>query len=159
MYTGLNRGTFAQVFPIYQSLPEGLARAIFIQCLVTECHPLDDGNGRLARVMMNAELVSAEEVKIIVSTVHRDSYLNGIRDAIRNNKFRTITKVFLDLHGYTHSGEWLDYSEPRTTLETHFAHRLPDQGVAVFNREISSSIDRGIINIIQLRLNWGSQTN
>ncbi|MCP4986495.1 MAG: cell filamentation protein Fic [Colwellia sp.] len=130
-------GTFAQAFPIYQSLPEGLARAIFIQFLITECHPFDDGNGRLARIMMNAELVSAEEVKIIVPTVHRDSYLNGLRDASRNNKFRTITKVFSDLHGYTHSVEWVDYSEARTTLENHFAHKLPDQGVAVFNREIS----------------------
>ena len=130
-------GTFAQAFPIYQSVPDGLAKAIFIQFLVTECHPFDDGNGRLARIMMNAELVSAEEVKIIVPTVHRDSYLNGLRDATRNNKFRTITKVFSDLHGYTHSVEWGDYSEARTTLENHFAHKLPDQGVAVFNREIS----------------------
>ena len=130
-------GTFARAFSIYQSLPKGLARAIFIQFLVTECHPFDDGNGRLARIMMNAELVSGEEIKIIVPTVHRDSYLNGLRDATRNNKFRTITKVFSDLHGYTDSIEWGDYSEARTTLETHFAHKLPDQGVAVFNREIS----------------------
>ncbi|MFT5707378.1 MAG: hypothetical protein ACI9ES_001669 [Oceanospirillaceae bacterium] len=130
-------GTFAQAFPIYQSLPKGLARAIFIQFLVAECHPFDDGNGRLARIMMNAELVSAQEVKIIVPTVHRDSYLNGLRGATRNSKFRTITKVFSDLHGYTNAIEWEDYSDARTTLETHFAHKLPDQGVAVFNREIS----------------------
>ncbi len=130
-------GTFAQAFPIYQSLPEGLARAIFMQFLVSECHPFDDGNGRLARIMMNAELVSAEEVKIIVPTVHRDSYLNGLRDATRNSKFRTITKVFSDLHGYTSAIEWGDYSDARITLEAHFAHKLPDQGVAVFNREIS----------------------
>jgi hypothetical protein len=37
-------GTFAKAFPIYQSLPEGLARAIFIQFLISECHPFDDGN-------------------------------------------------------------------------------------------------------------------
>ena len=130
-------GTFAQAFPIYESLPKGLARAIFIQFLVSECHPFDDGNGRLARIMMNAELVSAEQVKIIVPTVHRDSYLNGLRDATRNSKFRTITKVFSDLHGYASSIEWGDYSDAKTTLEAHFSHKLPDQGVAVFNREIS----------------------
>lgn len=130
-------GTFAQAFPLYQSLPEGLARAIFIQFLVTECHPFDDGNGRLARIMMNAELVTIEEVKIIVPTVHRDSYLNGLRAATRSNKFRTIAKVFSDLHGYTNSIEWSDYLEARATLEIDFAHKLPDQGVAVFNRKIS----------------------
>lgn len=129
--------TLARAFPIYQNLPNGLARAIFMQFLVSECHPFDDGNGRIARIMMNAELVSAEEIKIIVPTVHRDSYLNGLRAATRTNRFRTMTKVFSDLQGYTHSIEWADYSEARITLEAHFAHKLPDFGVAVFNREIS----------------------
>lgn len=130
-------GTFAQAFSIYQSLPVGLVSAIFMQFLVSECHPFDDGNGRLARIMMNAELVHAEEMKIIVPTVHRDSYLNGLRDATRNNKFRTITKVFSDLHGYTNSIDFRDYSEAKANLESHFANKLPDQGVAVFNRQIS----------------------
>lgn len=46
--------------------------------------------------------------------------------------------MLLDLHGYTHSIEWGDYSEARTTLETHFAYKLPDQGIAVFNSNIST---------------------
>jgi hypothetical protein len=130
-------GTIIHAFPIYQSLPEGLARAILIQFIVSECHPFDDGNGRLARIMMNAELVSAGQLKIIVPTVHRDSYLNGLRHATRNSKFRTITKVFSDLHGYTNSIEWGDYAEARATLQSHYANKLPDQGVAVFNRQLS----------------------
>jgi hypothetical protein len=72
-----------------------------------------------------------------VSRPYQYSYLNGLRGATRSNKFRTITKVFSDLHGYTNSIEWGDYSEARATLETHLAHKLPDQGVAVFNRQIS----------------------
>ena len=86
---------------------------------------------------MNAELVNAEEYKIIVPTVHRDSYLNGLRHATRINKFRTITKVFSDLHAYTSSIEWGDYGEARATLESHFANKIPDHGVAVFNRQLS----------------------
>ena len=31
--------------------------------LISEVHPFDDGNGRIARVMMNAELVSAADVR------------------------------------------------------------------------------------------------
>jgi hypothetical protein len=57
--------------------------------------------------------------------------------ARRSNKFRTITKVLSDLHGYTNAMECGDYLEARATLETHLAHKLPDQGVAVFNRQIS----------------------
>lgn len=131
-------GTLAQAFPLYQQLTPGIARAIFMQFIITECHPFDDGNGRLARIMMNAELVCTEQHKIIVPTVHRDSYLNGLRQATRSGRFRTITKVFTDLQAYTGSIPWEDYGEARATLESHYADRLPDEGVAVFNKQIST---------------------
>jgi len=130
-------GTLSQAFGLYLSLPEGLHRAIFMQFLIAEVHPFDDGNGRLARIMMNAELVNVDQFKIIVPTVHRDSYLNGLRDATRRQRFRTMTKVFSDLQGYTASINWSDYGEARATLEEHCADKLPDQGVPIFNRHIS----------------------
>ena len=130
-------GTFTQAFPIYQSLPAGLPRAIFMQFLVAEVHPHDDGNGRLSRIMLNAELVANEEHKIIIPTVHRESYLNGLRQATRSGKFRTLTKVFANMQAYTESIDWSDYGEARDTLERHMADKLPDQGVATFNREIA----------------------
>ena len=130
-------GTLEQGFSVYETLPEGFLRAIFMQFLVAECHPFDDGNGRLSRIMMNAELVATEQHKIIVPTVHRDSYLNGLRQATRNGRFRVITKVFADLQSYTSAIPWEDYGEARDTLESHFADKLPDTGVAVFNKQIS----------------------
>ena len=60
-----------------------------------------------------------------------------IRKKIQISAPLTIAKVFSDLHGYTNSREWSDYLEARATLEIDFAHKLPDQGVAVFNRTIS----------------------
>ena len=130
-------GTIAQAFTYYQQLPPGLQRAIFIQFIVTECHPFDDGNGRLARIMMNAELVTQEQFKIIVPTVHRESYLNGLRQASRSGRFRTLCKIFADLQAYTSIIPWLDYAEARSTLESHCADKLPDDGVAVFNKQIA----------------------
>jgi fido (protein-threonine AMPylation protein) len=130
-------GTLIQTFPLYQQLPPGIAKAVFMQFMVAECHPFDDGNGRLARIMMNAELVSAEQHKIIVPTVHRESYLNGLRQATGSGRFRTITKVFTDLQAYTSNLPWEEYGEVRGTLESHYADRLADEGVAVFNNQIS----------------------
>jgi hypothetical protein len=130
-------GTLTQAFPLYQQLPPGIARAIFIQFLVAECHPFDDGNGRLARIMMNAELVSQEQYKIIVPTVHRDSYLNGLRQATRVGRFRTITKVFADLQAYTSIIPWEEYGDARAMLQSHCADKLPDDGVAIFNKKIA----------------------
>lgn len=129
-------GTLTQAFAIYKSVPEGLARAIFLQFLVSECHPFDDGNGRLSRIMMNAELHAAGEYKLIVPTVHRDSYLNGLRKATRDGNFKTLVKVFYQLQRYTASIDWADYGEARDTLEAHKAHLLPDEGIADFNRQI-----------------------
>ncbi len=129
-------GTLTQGFKLYQTVSPGLARAIFIQFLVSECHPFDDGNGRLSRIMLNAELHAAEQHKLIVPTVHRESYLNGLRQATREGKFRTLVKVFFQLQRYTAALEWSDYGEVRKQLESHKAHRLPDEGLAEFNRHI-----------------------
>ena len=43
--------------------------AAFMLFLVSEVHPFIDGNGRVARIMMNAELVAGGQVKILIPTV------------------------------------------------------------------------------------------
>ncbi|QIB65342.1 Fic family protein [Kineobactrum salinum] len=129
-------GTITQGFGIYEKLPKGMQRAIFMQFLITECHPFDDGNGRLSRIFLNAELHTDQQYKLIVPTVHRDSYLNSLRQATREGKFRTLTKVFFQLQKYAASLNWNDYGDVREQLEEHKAHLLPDEGVAVFNQQI-----------------------
>ncbi len=129
-------GTLTKAFEIYEALPKGLESAIFMQFMISECHPFDDGNGRLSRIMMNRELHSADLHKIIVPTVHRDSYLNGLRQATREGKFATIAKVFYQLQHYSASIDWIVYGDARDVLEGHKAHLLPDDGVTTFNRVI-----------------------
>ena len=72
-------GTLQQGFEFYRSLEAPLSRAIMMMFLVTEVHPFADGNGRLARIMMNAELVAAGEDRIVIPTVFRDNYLAASR--------------------------------------------------------------------------------
>ncbi|KGK42878.1 Fic family protein [Nitrincola sp. A-D6] len=129
-------GTLTQGFSLYQNLPVGMPRAIFMQFLIAECHPFDDGNGRVSRIMMNAELHADEQYKLLVPTVHRESYLNGLRQASREGRFKTLAKVFYQLQHYSASIDWLDYGEARDQLEAHQAHLHPDQGIAEFNRHI-----------------------
>lgn len=73
------RGTLRQAFPLLHNLADPFHRAAFAMFLVSEVHPFDDGNGRLSRVMMNAELVKADAVPIIVPTVFRSNYLAALR--------------------------------------------------------------------------------
>ena len=47
--------------------------------LVAEVHPFNDGNGRIARAMMNAELIAGGMTRIIIPSVFRGEYLSGLR--------------------------------------------------------------------------------
>ena len=71
-------GTLARGFEFYPSLETPLARAIFMMFLVSEVHPFADGNGRIARIMMNAELVANGEERIIIP-IFRSNYLSALK--------------------------------------------------------------------------------
>jgi Fic family protein len=75
----LVKGTLAQGFSFYNSLSDPLARALFMMYLVSEVHPFDDGNGRTARVMMNAELVAAGVCRIIIPSLYRNEYIASLK--------------------------------------------------------------------------------
>ena len=75
----LVKGTLAQGFTFYNSLSDPLARALFMMYLVSEIHPFDDGNGRTARAMMNAELVAAGVCRIIIPSVYRNEYIASLK--------------------------------------------------------------------------------
>lgn len=72
-------GTLRQGFGMYQALDVPFARALFIMFLIAEVHPFVDGNGRIARVMMNAELISEGQARIIIPSVYRNEYVNSLK--------------------------------------------------------------------------------
>ncbi|MBK5192315.1 MAG: Fic family protein [Flavobacteriaceae bacterium] len=81
----LVRGTLIKGFDYYQASQEPFAKAAYIMFMISEIHPFLDGNGRIARVMMNAELVKANQTRIIIPTVYRDDYLGALRRLTRND--------------------------------------------------------------------------
>ena len=81
----LVRGTLIKGFDYYQALQDPFAKAAYIMFMISEIHPFLDGNGRIARVMMNAELVKANQTRIIIPTVYRDDYLGALRRLTRND--------------------------------------------------------------------------
>ena len=81
----LVRGTILKGFDYYQALQEPFAKAAYIMFMISEIHPFLDGNGRIARVMMNAELVKANQTRILIPTVYRDDYLGALRRLTRND--------------------------------------------------------------------------
>lgn len=81
----LTRGTLIKGFEFYNALQKPFAKAVFMMFMISEIHPFIDGNGRMARVMMNAELSHSGEAKIIIPTVFRNDYLLALRKLSRQN--------------------------------------------------------------------------
>lgn len=81
---GQVRGTLREGFRLLAGLDEPLARAVFVHFLIADVHPFADGNGRISRIMMTAELVRAGLARIIIPTVFRDDYLGAMRALTRH---------------------------------------------------------------------------
>ena len=71
-------GTLRRGFDQFDSVTDPLHRAVALMLLITECHPFDDGNGRLARIVSNGVLSAAGQVRIVIPTVYRNNYLAGL---------------------------------------------------------------------------------
>ena len=52
--------------------------------MVSEIHLFLGGNGRIARVTMNAELVRAKQTRMTIPTVYRGDYLKALRRLTTN---------------------------------------------------------------------------
>ena len=76
-------GTLSKGFELYRALEDSSARAMYMMFLVAEVHPFADGNGRIARIMMNAELVHGHRSRVIIPTVYREDYLLALRTLSR----------------------------------------------------------------------------
>ncbi|HEX6450231.1 MAG TPA: Fic family protein [Trebonia sp.] len=98
---GLVAGTLRAGWEELASLDTAFERAVYMMFLVSEVHPFDDGNGRLARVMMNAELATGGQSRIIVPTVFRDDYLGGLRQMTRQHESGVLIKALRYAHDYT----------------------------------------------------------
>lgn len=112
--TGLNRaggtvfvapemveGTLEKGFEFYRSLPDPFARAVYMMFLTAEVHPFTDGNGRVARIMMNAELVAASEQRIIIPIVYRNNYLAALKSLSNHSDGRPLIRVLDFAQRYT----------------------------------------------------------
>lgn len=80
-------GTLKEGFETLGSLTHPLARGIFVHTLLVLVHPFNDGNGRTSRIMMTKELVGGGQARIVVPSVFRDDYINGIKSLVAAPNF------------------------------------------------------------------------
>ena len=124
----LVRGTLTRGFNYYKILTDPFARAAYMMFIVSEVHPFEDGNGRIARVMMNSELVNRNQYKIIVPTVYREDYLLTLKKLTRDKDPVPYVEMFTKAHRFSANLHNDNYDELYKYLETHNAFSEPDEG-------------------------------
>ena len=121
-------GTLIEGFRIYDRLTEPLHRAIFMMFLVSEVHPFADGNGRVARVMMNAELAAAQQVRVLIPIIYRSNYISALRALSTNAWPEPIIKTLGFAQRYVAAIPWIDIKQARAVLTRTNAFVRPEQG-------------------------------
>jgi hypothetical protein len=123
----LVEGTLTKGFEIYRGLTCPLHRAVFMMFLISEVHPFADGNGRVARIMMNAELVASAESRIIVPTVFRNNYLAALKALSQNRITGAIIRTLDFAQRYTAAVDFADLDRARLVLDRTHAFIDPNE--------------------------------
>lgn len=123
----LVKGTLIKGFDFYQALTHPFARATYMMFMVSEVHPFLDGNGRMARVMMNAELVKQGQAKIIIPTVFRDDYMVALRRLTRQHDPAPYLRMLQRAHEFSATIVGDDMDAMKSLLEKSNAFKEHDQ--------------------------------
>ena len=110
-------GTLEKGFALHGSLESPFERAIYMMFLVSEVHPFADGNGRIARVMMNAELVAGAEERVIIPTVLGGNYLAALRALSRTGRPEPLVRVLDYAQRWTIAVDWSSLEVAERELE------------------------------------------
>ena len=110
-------GTLAQGLRVCRSLETPFHRAVFMMFLIAEVHPFADGNGRVARIMMNAELAAVGEERIIVPTVYRTNYLSALKALSQTGRPEPLIRMLDYAQRWTAAVDWRALEETRHELE------------------------------------------
>ena len=125
----LVEGTLIRGFEVINQLTDPFTRAVGMMALITECHPFDDGNGRVARLTSNAELSVAGQVRFIIPTSYRNDYIAALSGFSNEaGAGQSLISVLGFAQKWTSYVDWSDFEGARVTLEN--CNAFVDPGVA-----------------------------
>ena len=121
------RGTLLKAFGLYNALTHPMARAIMMHVIIAEVHPFDDGNGRMARIMMNAELVNQRQSKVIIPNVFRDDYILALKKFSHQRDISTLVQVIDKMQQYAVRIPCDTFDDAHAFLTSTNAYKEPDE--------------------------------
>jgi hypothetical protein len=124
----LVHGTLRRGFDCLAGLTDPFQRAVALMFLIAECHPFDDGNGRLARLVANATLSNAGQMRIVIAPVYRGNYLAGMTGMSANGRAEALHAVLDFAQRWTAAMDWGDFAH--ADAELHAVHAYLDPAAA-----------------------------
>jgi prophage maintenance system killer protein len=121
-------GTLKQGFRYYAALTDPMAKAIFIMFMVSEVHPFTDGNGRLSRIMGNAELFKSGLSRIIVPTVFREDYIGSLKRFTNRKDPDAFIRVMDKLQHFSNNIFGENFEELNNYIKETNAYKEPPEG-------------------------------
>jgi hypothetical protein len=119
-------GTLRRGFDVFSSVTDPMQRAVALMLLITECHPFDDGNGRLARIISNGVLTAAGQVRIVIPTVYRNNYLAGLAGVSNGNgRGESLIAVLRFAQKWTAAVDWMAFEATDEQLRRLDAYMDP----------------------------------
>ncbi len=93
--------------------------------VISEVHPFRDGNGRVARVFMNAELVADGQKRVIIPTVYREDYLLTLKAATNRRGFGGFLSMLDRAQEFVSRVDFASYDLAKVELEQANAFESP----------------------------------
>jgi hypothetical protein len=122
-------GTLRQGFGMLQALEAPFARALFTMFLVSEVHPFMDGNGRMARLMMNAELIAAGQCRLFIPSVFRNEYIGSLKRLTNHADPDAFLRVMGTAQEFVSRIAFADLHEARRQLDDCNAFADPAENI------------------------------
>jgi hypothetical protein len=120
-------GTLVAGSKLAIEVPEGLARAIFYSILLRRVQPFDRGSDKLAHLLMNAELSSVGEARIVVPTRMREHLQIAGERLLRQGDPERYIRLLVALQRWSAA---LDFSDLNRLLTRLAAMRAFDRAQA-----------------------------
>ena len=111
---GRIESTLAAGSTVALAVPEGLARAIFYRVLLWLVQPFERANERMTHLLMNAELSSVGEARIVVPARMRDRLVHSRKQLMREGDPDRLIRLLRRLQRWSGS---LDFSDLDRLLE------------------------------------------
>jgi hypothetical protein len=125
----LVEGTLKQGFKYYAALNDLMAKAVFMMFMVAEVHPFTDGNGRISRIMGNAELFRSGLSRIIVPTVFREDYIMSLKKFTNRREPDAFIRVMDKLQHFSNNIFGSNFDELNDYFRATNAYKEPSEGM------------------------------